>query len=78
MHKISKIEKIIVLVWVFWDHTGYQYQHEFRVGTLAFTLKRILRQKKSYENSNISPSKNIIINKNPRIETKILQDSITL
>jgi len=29
--------------------------------TLPFTLKGILRQKKNYENSNISPCKNILI-----------------
>jgi hypothetical protein len=42
---------------------------------LPFTLKSILRQKKNYENSNISPLKNIIFKKK---ETKILQDIITL
>jgi hypothetical protein len=30
---------------------------------LPFTLERILRQKKNYGNSNISPSKNIIFKK---------------
>ncbi len=30
---------------------------------LPFTLKSMLRQKKNYENSNISPSKNIIFKK---------------
>jgi hypothetical protein len=30
---------------------------------LPFTLERILRQKKSYKNSNISPCKNIIFKK---------------
>jgi hypothetical protein len=30
---------------------------------LPFTLKSILRQKKNYGNSNISPFKNIIFNK---------------
>jgi hypothetical protein len=32
---------------------------------LSFTLKSILRRKKSYGNSNISPCKNIIFTKNP-------------
>ncbi len=42
-------------------------------------LKSILRQKKNYGNSNISPSKNILFHKkNPPKETKILQDIITL
>jgi hypothetical protein len=38
---------------------------------LQFTLKSILRQKRNYENSNISPSKDIIF-KNSLKETKIL------
>jgi len=43
---------------------------------LPVTLRRILRQKKNYGNSNISPSKNIIFKKrkNPPKETNILQD----
>jgi hypothetical protein len=41
-------------------------------------LKKYLRQKKKYGNSNISPCKNIILKKNPLKETKILQDIITL
>jgi hypothetical protein len=44
---------------------------------LPFTLKRILRLKKNYENSNISPCQNIIF-KNPLKETKILKGIITL
>jgi hypothetical protein len=44
---------------------------------LPLTLKKILRQKKNYENSNISPWKNITLKKNPVKETKILQDIIT-
>jgi hypothetical protein len=40
---------------------------------LPFTLKSILRQKKNYGNSNISPCKNILFIKNPLKETKILQ-----
>jgi hypothetical protein len=40
---------------------------------LPSTLKSILRQKKNYGNSNISPCKNIILKK-----TKILQHIITL
>jgi hypothetical protein len=39
-----------------------------------FTLKVILRQKKNYRNSNISPCKNYNLQKHPLIETKILQD----
>ncbi len=45
---------------------------------LPFTLKSILSQKKNYENSNISPCKNIIFTKKPLKETGILQDIITL
>jgi hypothetical protein len=50
---------------------------------LAIYIKKYLgdKNKKNYENSNISPCKNIIFppKKNPRIEeTKILQDFITL
>jgi hypothetical protein len=46
---------------------------------LPFTLKSILRQRKrNYENSNISPCKNIIFKKKSLKETKILQDMITL
>jgi hypothetical protein len=42
---------------------------------LPFTLKSILRrQKRNYENSNISPCKNIIFKKNHLKETQILQD----
>jgi hypothetical protein len=44
---------------------------------LPFTLKSILMQKKNYENSNISPCKNIIF-KIPLKEIKNLQDIITL
>jgi hypothetical protein len=33
-------------------------------------VKNILRQKKNYGNSNISPCKNIILQKNPLKETK--------
>jgi len=34
--------------------------------TLPFTLKVILRQKKNYENSNISPYKNIVFEKSSK------------
>jgi hypothetical protein len=37
---------------------------------LPFTLKSILRQKKNYGNSNISPCKNIIFKKNPLKENQ--------
>jgi ribosomal protein L37E len=46
-------------------------------GLCHFTLKGILRQKKNYENSNISLCKNIIFKKSS-IKTKIVQDIITL
>jgi hypothetical protein len=39
---------------------------------LPITFKNILRQKKNYGNSNISPCKNIIFRKNPLKETKVL------
>jgi hypothetical protein len=38
---------------------------------LPFALKSILRQKKNYGKSNISPSKNIIFKNNSSKETKI-------
>jgi hypothetical protein len=40
-------------------------------------VKNILRQRKNYENSNISPCKNIIIKKSSK-KTKILQNIIIL
>jgi hypothetical protein len=53
-------------------------QGECHTVALPFILKSILRQKKNYENSNISPCKNIpnLQKKNPLKETKILQDII--
>ncbi len=45
---------------------------------LSFRFKSIVRQKKDYKNSNISPCKNIISSKNLLKETKILQNIITL
>jgi hypothetical protein len=45
---------------------------------LPFTLNNILKKKKNYGNSNISPCKNIIFRKSPIKETKILQDITTL
>jgi hypothetical protein len=45
---------------------------------LPFALKGILRQKKSYGNSNISPCKKYNLQKNPLKETKILQDILEL
>jgi hypothetical protein len=45
---------------------------------LPFTWKNVLRQKRIYENSNISPCKIIIFRKNPLKETKLLQDATTL
>jgi hypothetical protein len=45
---------------------------------LPFTLKSILRKKKNYENSNISPCKNIIFKRNLLKEIKTLRDVITL
>ncbi len=50
-----------------------------RTVALPFTFKRILRQKKNYGNSNISPCKKYInLQINPLKNTKILQDIITL
>jgi hypothetical protein len=49
----------------------------FHTVTLPFTLKGILRQKKNYGNSNISPCKNIIFKKSSK-RNQILQDIITL
>jgi hypothetical protein len=46
--------------------------------TIYIKKKSILRQKKNYGNSNISPCKNIVFQKNPLKETKILQAIITL
>jgi len=58
--------------------TIYIEQTTFLVRSwLDFTLKRTLRQKKNYENSNISPCQNIIL-KNPLKETQILQAIINL
>jgi hypothetical protein len=37
---------------------------------LPFTLKNILRQKKNYGNSNISPCKNIIFKKSSKMKPK--------
>ncbi len=46
---------------------------------LAIYIKKYLKAKEEYyENSNISPCKNISFKKNPLKETKILQDIITL
>jgi hypothetical protein len=45
---------------------------------LPITLKSILKQKKNYGNSNISPCKNIIFKKPSKRKTKILQDIIAL
>jgi hypothetical protein len=48
-------------------------------GLCHLHYKSILRQKKNYGNSNISPCKNIIIFlKNPLKETKILQEIIII
>jgi hypothetical protein len=44
--------------------------------TLPFTLKSIVRQKKNYGHSNISPCKNIIFKTILYERTKILQDII--
>jgi hypothetical protein len=46
-------------------------------GALPSTLKGILKPKKNYENSNISPCKNIIFKKSSK-KHKILQDITTL
>jgi len=47
-------------------------------GLAIYILKGILRQKKNYENSNISPCKNVIFKKSTKKTAKILQDIITL
>jgi hypothetical protein len=60
------------------DHEYIFKTSVFHTLALPFTLKSILRQKKNYGNSNISPCKNIILKKNPLKETKILQGIITL
>jgi hypothetical protein len=49
----------------------------FHTMALPFTLKGILRQKKKYGNSNISPCKNIIFKKSSE-RNQILQNIITL
>jgi hypothetical protein len=46
-------------------------------GLAIYIKKYFLRQKKNYENSNISPCKNIIFKKILLKKTKILQDIIT-
>jgi len=45
------------------DHKYILKTSLFHTLALPFTLKSILRQKKNYENSNISPCKNIIFKK---------------
>jgi hypothetical protein len=45
---------------------------------LAIYMKNILKQKKNYGNSNISPCKNIIFKKTPLKETKFHQYITTL
>jgi hypothetical protein len=63
-------------------HFGYKQkflkQGVCHTVALPSTLKSILlRQKKKSGNSNISPCKKYNLQKNPLIETKILQDIIT-
>jgi hypothetical protein len=50
----------------------------FVIVALPFTLKNILRKKKNYANSKISPCKNIILKENHLKKTKFLQDITTL
>jgi hypothetical protein len=57
------------------QHHKNEKQGVYHTVVLPFTLKIILRQKKNYGNSNISPCKNIIFK---NILSKILQDIITL
>jgi hypothetical protein len=45
-------------------------QWVFLIEALPFTLKGILRQKKNYENSNISPCKNTICKKSSKKKPK--------
>jgi hypothetical protein len=44
----------------------------------AIYIKKYLKSKEDYKNSNISPCENIIFKKKPLKETRILQDIITL
>jgi hypothetical protein len=46
-------------------HSNFK-QGGCHIVALPFTLKRILKQKKNYENSNISPCKNIIFKKSSK------------
>jgi hypothetical protein len=57
------------------QHHKNEKQGVYHTVALPFTLKIILRKKKNYGNSNISPCKNIIFK---NILSKILQDIITL
>jgi hypothetical protein len=64
-----------VVIFTLWTYEETRVCH-----TVAwpFTLKSILRKKKSYENSNISPWKNYNLQKNHLKEAKTLQDIIIL
>jgi hypothetical protein len=54
-------------------------QGVYHTVALPFTTKSIFRQKKNYENSNISPCKNTIFKKIlKKKKTKIFQDTISL
>jgi hypothetical protein len=57
-----------------WVSQGKQTRVRCHTVALPFTFNKILRQKKSYGDSNISPCKTINLRKNPLKETKILQD----
>jgi hypothetical protein len=49
-----------------YEHPSYPKQGVCRTLALPFTLKRILRQKKNYGNSNISSCKNIVFKKSSK------------
>jgi hypothetical protein len=66
------LKKLLVMFFVFgeFSHCGDPKKHPLQIEqgvchivALPFTFKSILRQKKNYENSNISPCKNIIFKK---------------
>ncbi len=64
-----------------WERSHGDKQKKHKQGVchivaLPFTLKSILRQKKNYGNSIISPCQNMIFNKSSKKKTKILQDII--
>jgi hypothetical protein len=61
-----------------WDNKTCKTRGMSHYGLAIYIKKSILRQKKNYGNSNISPCKNIIFKTNRLKKTKILQDIMTL